>query len=188
MEFNPKSKFLSTTSVSQKLVDLIEKNADELTKNWLREVKRDPGTPTYHDFEEDELYSRAFNVYCNLGRWISRDTTKEEIAKHYTNLGAKRYKEGFRLSEVIQALILTRRQMWLKVLADGLLDTALDLNQAIEMYTRVTSFFDRAIFFTAVGYETKEKEEYERLHVSEAHHEIRRKYRFPLPLRKRRPG
>ncbi len=36
---------------------------------------------------------------------------------------------------------------------EGLLDTTYDLYQAIELNDRVTLFFDRAIFFTAVGYE-----------------------------------
>ena len=67
--------------------------------------------------------------------------------------GAQRRKEGFALSEVIQALFLIRRTLWRKIMDEGLLDTTYDLYQAIELNDRVTLFFDRAIFFTAVGYE-----------------------------------
>lgn len=45
---------------------------------------------------------------------------------------------------------------WLKVLAEGLLDTVLDLNQALELSNRVVLFFDRAIYYTTVGYEKVE--------------------------------
>ncbi len=137
----------------QRLVKLIESHADELSRNLLQDLRKRDSTSTFHTHDEKEIYERAFNVYSHLGKWISRETTKEEIAKHYTALGAKRRKEGFALSEIIQALIMTRRHLWLKVLAEGFLDTALDLNQALDLNNRVMLFFDRAIFYTAVGYQ-----------------------------------
>lgn len=79
--------------------------------------------------------------------------TEADIARDYTELGAQRRSEGFLLSEVIQALIVTRQVLWRKVEADGLLDTALDLYAALELNDRVTLFFDRAIFHAARGYE-----------------------------------
>jgi hypothetical protein len=139
--------------VSKKLVDLIEKNADELTKKWLFEVNGDPNLATYRKYDDDKLYERAFKVYRHLGKWISTETTQNEIEQTYRALGAQRYQEGFKLYELIQALITTRRVLWLKVDADGLLDTALDLKSAMELNSRVIVFFDRAIFYAAQGYE-----------------------------------
>ena len=140
----------------QRLVKLIESHADELSRNLLQDLRKRDSTSTFHTYDEKEIYERAFNVYSHLGKWISRETTKEVIAKHYTAIGAKRRKEGFALSEIIQALIMTRRHLWLKVLAEGFLDTALDLNQALDLNNRVILFFDRAIFYTTVGYERDE--------------------------------
>jgi hypothetical protein len=139
--------------LSQQMVDLIEHNADELSKRWLEDVRRRPETPTYHTFDPDALYSRVHMVYSHLGQWISNKASKEEIATHYTALGGQRRKEGFALSEVIQALIITRRYIWLKILSDGLLDTALDLHKSLDLNNRVVLFFDRAIYYTAMGYE-----------------------------------
>jgi hypothetical protein len=138
---------------SKKLVDLIEKNADGLTRKWLKEVNNEPDLSTYRNYDDDKLYQRAFAVYSHLGKWISTKTTKAEIEKTYRALGAQRYKEGFKLYEVIQALFITRRVLWLKVEADGLLDTALDLKSAMDLNSRVIVFFDRAVFYTAQGYE-----------------------------------
>ena len=134
-------------------MSIIETHAQELTENLLKDLQRNEGTPTYHQHDEKELYDRAFQVYRHLGKWISQETTKEEIAKHYTDLGAQRSREGFSLSEVIQALILTRRHLWFKILAEGFLDTALDLTQEIDLSNRIVRFFDRAIYYAAVGYE-----------------------------------
>ena len=139
--------------ISEKLIKLIERDADQLTKNWLNNVQNHPTTPTYHTYDKKKLYQRAFRVYSHLGKWISKETSKEDIAKDYTALGQQRRQEGFALSEVIQALIITRRHVWLKVLSDGFLDTVLDHHQALELNNRVVLFFDRAIFFTSLGYE-----------------------------------
>jgi hypothetical protein len=141
---------------SQRLVELIERNADELAKRWLDEVRRRPETPTFHSFDPDELFERAQRVYSQLGRWISQETTKQEIESYYVELGRQRRREGFSLSEVIMALTITRRYIWIKVLSDGLLDTALELHQALDLNNRVLLYFDRAIFFATKGFETAE--------------------------------
>lgn len=155
MESEFKKGPLYQTPVSQKLVDLIEKNASDLTNSWLAQVREDRELPTYHQFDNIVLYERAYRVYSQLGKWISRETTREEVARDYTALGAERRGEGFALSEVIRALILIRRNLWRKITDEGLLDTTYDLYQAIELNNRVALFFDRAIFYTALGFEGK---------------------------------
>jgi len=146
---------IQLTLVSQKLVDLIERNAADLTNSWLADIRKDPNTLTYRRFDPNAVYHRAFRVYSQLGKWVSHETSKEEVARDYRALGDERRKEGFALSEVIQALILIRRNLWRKVMEEGLLDSTYDLYQAIELNNRVALFFDRAIFYTACGYEQK---------------------------------
>ena len=142
--------------LSLRLVDLVERNADKLTKRWLHDVKKHPGTRTYHAYDETQLYQRAYRVYSHFGKWMSNETTKEDIENLYTALGRQRRKEGYELSEVIQALIITRRHVWLLVQYEGFMDTALELYQALGLVNRAVLFFDRAIYFTAVGYEMED--------------------------------
>ncbi len=139
--------------ICKQLVDLIERNAARLTQAWLSDVKQRPETPTYHTYPDDLLYERVHAVYQNLGRWVCRETTAAEIAHVYAALGRQRQAEGFALSEVLEALILTRRHLWLLVLSEGFLDTALLLQQALDLNARAVLFFDRAMYFTSLGYE-----------------------------------
>jgi hypothetical protein len=111
-------------------------------------------TPTYHTFNPGMLYDRAHRVYGHLDKWLSRETTKEVIAEQYLALGKKRREEGFRLSEVVQAFALLRRHLWLEILNEGFLDTALDFQQALMLNNRVVLFFDRATYYMVVGYES----------------------------------
>lgn len=139
--------------ISEKLVALIENDADTLTKHWLTDVRANPSTPTYHTFSEEKLYKRAHLVYSQLSHWISRETSKEEIRSYYTKLGQERFKEGFALHEVVSAIVLLKRHLWIHILSDGQLSTAFELYQSLEMNNRVVLFFDRAIYYTIVGYE-----------------------------------
>ena len=143
------------TPVAQRLVDLIENDAEELATNWLSIVCKNVKLPSYRHFDKKELYNRAYEVYSHLGKWIAWETSREEVAEQYTAHGAQRHKQKFELAEVVQALILMRVHLWRKVLSEGLLDTAYELNQAIELNTQVVRYFDRAIYFTIVGYMKK---------------------------------
>ena len=150
------SKYFAHISVSKKLVNLIEDNAHELSIRCIDNLLEHQYTKTYCTYDEDKLHERVYRVYSQLGKWISRKTTKEEIAEHYTALGAQRKREGFKVSEVIQALIIIRRHLWLKILAEGFIDNVLELNQALALNNRVILFFDRAIHYTIKGYEEAE--------------------------------
>ncbi len=143
------------TPASRKLVDLIERNADELTTSYVLSIQRDQRMPKYQGFSQNEVFRRAYRVYSQLGKWISLETTKEEMRDYWTALGRQRRKEGFPFSEIVLSLCHIRRVLWEKVQSEGVLDTALDLYQAIDLHNRVVLFFDRAMYFAAAGYEEK---------------------------------
>jgi hypothetical protein len=139
---------------SKRLVEMIERSADELTTKWIEEVRKHRSTPTYHRYDERKLYERAHSVYSQLGRWLSDETSKDDIQELYTALGVQRRKEGFDLSELITAFVITRRVLWAKIESEGVLDTALDLNIALQLSNQMLVFFDRAMVFAAQGYES----------------------------------
>ena len=141
-------------SLSRNLVKLIERNADRLAKRVLEDIKKHPGTPTYRTFDDAEVYQRAYQVYSHFGDWISNGYTKEDVKNLYMALGEERRQEGFALSEVIQALIITRRHIWLLVDSESFADTAFDLRMALDLVNRSVLFFDRAIYYAALGFET----------------------------------
>lgn len=141
--------------VSERLIELIERNADELTRAYIVDIKSHTAMPTYRGWNEKEVYDRAFVVYSQLGKWISRSSTKDEVREYWTSLGRERRREGFALSEVVRAIHLVRKQLWNKIQSEGLLDNALDLLLAMELFDHVTAFFDRAVLYTVCGYETE---------------------------------
>lgn len=140
-------------AVSKELVRLVDKSIDPLSKRWVEVVRTHEGTPTFHGYDENSLYDMALEVYRHLGKWLGEEMIKEEIKQFYTKFGGQKRQEGFTLCELIQAFIINRRVLWFKIESDGLLDTASDLRQALDLSNYIIVFFDRAMFYTAYGYE-----------------------------------
>ncbi|MHB8780199.1 MAG: RsbRD N-terminal domain-containing protein [Candidatus Geothermincolia bacterium] len=139
--------------VTRRFVKLIETRAEKIAKLWLKEIKQSKYTPTYHTFPEETLFERALAVYDQLGYWLSPETKREEIRLFYMDLGRQRFEEGFRLEEVLMALILLKRYLWLEVMSEGFVSINLEVYQVMELNNRVVLYFDRAIFFTTVGFQ-----------------------------------
>jgi hypothetical protein len=135
-----------------KLIGMIEKNANTMAEELKTKLLSDPATPSYQTLDDIALYENIFEVYSRLGFWLLRDTEKGEVPTHYTATGAQRFKEGFPLHQVIQALVATKRHIWDTILEKGIMVTAKELDSAVDFITYLNRFFDMAIYYTTLGY------------------------------------
>ena len=138
----------------EKFIRLVEDHAEVLTSKWIEEVKNNPSTPGYHNMKEELLKQRVFDLYKRLGEWLlTKDLSDKANAEHFIKLGRERAHEGLKASEVIYALILTRVVLWKFVINQGVINSSIDMHQALEFYHTVTNFFDKACYFVLVGFE-----------------------------------
>jgi hypothetical protein len=140
--------------LASRLVDMIEEHAEQLTRGVVRELRTDPRTPSYLQIDPHEDYSRVFAVVHNLGMWLdSKSDTATENA--YRSLGQKRFSEGIPLAEVVCALMLTKQTLRSFIQTQGWVDSALAVHQQVELYALIDRFFERATYFTVLGYEAE---------------------------------
>jgi hypothetical protein len=133
-------------------VKLIEEHAEQITQVLLKDIQTNPKTSAYQQFSVEEMHTRAYNVYKNLGEWLI-DTKGEKAQQRYLDLGRRRFEEKIPVSQVIFALVLTRNHLLKYVKMFGLMGTALELHRELELFNLVTEFFDKAIYYTVRGYE-----------------------------------
>jgi len=57
------------------------------------------------------------------------------------------------LSQLIWAIILTKKNLWDFVKQEAVLDQPVEIAGELEVEELVDQFFDRAIYYAAVGYE-----------------------------------
>ncbi len=138
--------------LSDRLIRMIEHHADELTRALVENLLSNQRTAAYHRLSREALHGRTYDVYKNLGLWLS-SKAEEDIEAAYTALGRKRVAEGVPLSEVVYALILTKYHLRDYIRSAGLVDSAVDLYQEQELHRLLGHFFDKAIYYTVRAYE-----------------------------------
>lgn len=144
--------------ISHKLVKLVEDNADQIARKWCNVVKSHPATPAYHSLSDRECLYQAESIYRRLGHLVDYKTPKEELNQYLIGFAEKRLDESLPLSDVIYALILMRRHLWLFAEEEAMGEyDALGLHRALEFNNRVILIFDRAIHIAAQRYEKKVK-------------------------------
>jgi hypothetical protein len=143
-----------------RLIRIIENHAESLTQSWIREVKTNEATKSYRNFPDSVLHDSVYDIYSRLSYWLKKEeSTLEDIAEFFILLGRERAKQGFKLSEVIYSIILARVELWNYISNQGLFEDSMDLHRALDFSQRLNYFYDKAIYFATVGFETVGEDE-----------------------------
>ena len=140
-----------------RLVQMIELHADELSRGLMQRLQTSPQCPELmHKVPAEELKRRAHEIYRNLSDWLL-SKTESENEERYIGLGVRRARQGVPFSHFLWAVTLTKEHLWEYLEKEGLLEEPLELLGEIELVHNLERFFDRAIYFAAVGYESAGK-------------------------------
>ncbi len=144
---------------SIRLVRLIEADADKLAQGLMHSLISSPrASELLRRVPADELQNRVQAIYRNLGDWLL-NKTESEIKERYTGLGMRRARQGVPFSEFMWAINLTKEYLWEHLESEGLLEPPIELLGELDLLHNLERFFDRAIYFAAVGYESAVRHE-----------------------------
>jgi hypothetical protein len=135
-----------------KLVRLIEKHSEQLSRELSEKVWNSLRCSDLHKVPPNELEARTQEIYRNLSDWLL-NKTEGELAQCYTELGARRAEQGVAYSHFLWAITATREHLRAFVQREGLSDSAMELHGELELMHLLGQFFDRALYYAAVGYE-----------------------------------
>jgi hypothetical protein len=135
---------------SYRLVRLIESHADALAGGL--EERAQGQISHFRDIPAHELRERVYEIYRHLGEWLL-GKNELDIEHRYREIGARRAKQHVPLSEVIQAIVLTKENLWEFLKSEAVMDRAVEIMGELELLQMLEMFFDRAIYYAAVGYE-----------------------------------
>lgn len=153
LEENRKTKKLDLPTNS--LYKIISKDSKIITDNWVADVCKNPSTKKYATYSRDILYERAHNIISQFSNWMTRPKgQKQHIWDYYFGIGEARRKQGFKLSELISALSLTRKHIFSHVLANQKVwKKSLAMYQVLDFMWQVNYFFDKANYHVTLGFE-----------------------------------
>jgi hypothetical protein len=137
---------------ADKLIEVLENNTKEISEQWSKAVSTNPRTPSYHSLNPDQYIPHALFFYGNIRKLYHGEKSRTEETKYFLNFAESMYKAGVPLDEVIYALMLMRRQIWLFADFNALFITTLDMHQAVESINRTILIFDHVIHNVAKRY------------------------------------
>ncbi|HON59025.1 MAG TPA: hypothetical protein P5040_02615 [Smithella sp.] len=132
-----------------KLVDLTEKNADKIARQWAKDVQTNWKTYFYHDAPEEKILQEARDFYVNFQKMFFDESPYDLAREIFGRYAEERYREGIPLHEALYALILMRRHMWLYAEFQSLFNDELEHRQAVESLSRTILMFDYIIYSVA---------------------------------------
>ena len=134
------------------LVRLIERHADELAEGLTKKLRSSDRTSEFRKVPPEELQNGAREVYTNLGDWLLTKT-ESDIELRYTQLGARRASQGVPITQFLWALMVGKEHLFAFLQREGFAESVVQLYSELELLQLLDQFFDRAVYFAAVGYE-----------------------------------
>jgi len=135
-----------------RLVRLIETHSQALAACLLTRVQNSEATSDYQKVPPEELKERVTEIYSHLGDWL---ITKDELdlEGRYLEIGARRAEQGVALSQLVWTIVLTKENLWWFIQKESVEERPVEVFGELEMLQLLDQFFDRAIYYAAVGYE-----------------------------------
>lgn len=140
----------------ERFMTIIEENREKIIKNVEGEILKRDETAHYADLTEDAREERIAqvvkNVHVRLGNWLNKNKPKNTLFAYYSELGAKRCREGMPLDETVLVFQFIKRAIWHELRDQIAINNAFTLNQFMEINYYVNLFFDRIVHATVAGY------------------------------------
>jgi hypothetical protein len=138
--------------IAVRLVRLIEQHSDDLTEGLLRKFQTSPRTSDLKKVPAHELRARSHEIICNLSEWLL-SKADSDVERRYRAIGELRASQEVSLAHVCWGIMLTKEHIWNFLQREVFLRGPLEIFGEMELLRLLDQFFDRAICYTAEGYE-----------------------------------
>lgn len=135
-----------------KLVQLMKTNADRMSEGLLQKIR---GSDRCRDLllrlpaEEHRQY--ALGIYRDLTDWLTAESDST-IEQRYIDLGVQRAQQGITFSHLFWAVCIAREYLWEYMQQECLLEEPVEFWGGVMLLRSLNQFFDRALYFTLLGY------------------------------------
>jgi hypothetical protein len=143
---------------ARKFIDHVDTHADHLCKEFMQKIKcSDRCRELLQKVPAEEQQQSTREIYQNLTDWLltNSNSVSEE---RYVKLGIRRAQQGVPLSDLFWAVCATREYFWEYTERETLLDQPADFWGGVRLLHSLDQFFDRALYFVIIGYQTASKE------------------------------
>ena len=141
-------------ALTDRLMQFTADHAHQIAEQWYQAVSTNTKTPAYRLMKKEVCIRHAEYIYQNLNKLFFADNCESAVA-NLLDVGGfveDHYARGIPYNQVIYAIILLRRHLWLYAEQQSLYNGIDDILQMQENVNRVLLLFDYMIYITASKY------------------------------------
>jgi len=140
-------------ALEDKLIELTERHAAELSEMWCNAIRINPRTPSYHSQGQESCVPYAMEFYKNLRKIYYSEKPYTEVTEFFGRYAELSFQGGIPLHEAIYALIMMRRQIWLYADIQAIFVTPMEHHQAVANITKTIRIFDHGMYAVIKRYD-----------------------------------
>jgi len=138
--------------LAYRLVRLIETHSQDLVCTLQQKINESSRCSAYRKVPAEELAEAVGDIYLHLGEWLL-GRTETDIQNRYQAIGARRAAQRVPLSQVIWCIALVKENLWEYLRREGSEEQITEIFGEIQILQLLEQFFDRAMYFSVIGYE-----------------------------------
>ena len=137
--------------LAYRMVRLIETHSQDLVRSLQQKINESSRCSAYRNVPPEELAGAVGDIYLHLGEWLL-GRTEADIQNRYQAIGARRAVQRVPLSQVIWCISLVKENLW-EYLRREEQEQITEIFGEIQILQLLEQFFDRAMYFSTIGYE-----------------------------------
>ncbi len=138
--------------LAYRLVRLIETHSEQLSQGLMQRLQTCDKVRDFSRVPQEEFRQRVSEIYQNLGDWLL-GKSEQDVERRYTEIGRRRLAQGVPLSQLLEAILLTKENLYEFLKYNAITEKPVEVFGELELLQLLDQFFDRALYYAAVGYE-----------------------------------
>jgi len=143
-------------AMKDRLMDMCDRNAEQMAELWYKALSTNPKTTTCHLMSREGCLRHATEFYKNLDKMFFAEDCYQAVA-HILDIDGFAedfYSRRIPLEEVIYALILLRRYIWVFAESQAVYNyETTDMYDALNSINRILLIFDYAAYIVTRKYQ-----------------------------------
>ena len=136
-----------------KLVQHMQTNADSMSEVVIQKMRgSDRCTELFLKVPAEEQARSTAKIYRDLIDWLANEADST-IEERYIALGMRRAGQGVPYSHLCWAVSIAHEYLWEYMQQECLLDEPVEFWGGVALLRSLNRFFDRALYFTMLGYQ-----------------------------------
>ena len=142
-----------------KLIQHMKNNADPMADTVIDKVRMSGRcSELVAKVPVEEQRRNGQEIYRDLTDWLAAPADST-IAGRYVALGTRRAQQGVPFTNLYWAVCVAHEHLWEYMQQECLLEEPVEFWGGVTLLRSLTQFFDRVLYFAAIGYENAQKRE-----------------------------